>query len=73
MTIATVRSSKKIFTEEEVSNLTGICLEHLRNFARSKHLGFLSGATKLAGEAERWLFTQSDLMVMAALHPRCEH
>ena len=73
MTIATVRSSQKVFTEDEVSRLTGICLEHLRNMARSKHLGFLAEAAKIAGDAEKWLFTQSDLMVMAALRSRCEH
>jgi hypothetical protein len=37
--VATIRSSQKLFTEEEVSGLTGICLEHLRNVARSKRLG----------------------------------
>jgi hypothetical protein len=70
----TIRSSQKIFTEEEVSGLTGICLEHLRNMARSKHLGFLARAAEAAGgQAEKWLFTDSDLMVLAVLHPRCEH
>ena len=73
MSIATVRSSQKIFTEEEVSRLTGICLDHIHSLARSRHLGFLSEAAKIAGEAEKWLFTASDLMVMAVLHPRCEH
>jgi len=38
----TVRSSQKLFTEEEVSGLTGVCLEHLRSLARSKHLGYMA-------------------------------
>jgi hypothetical protein len=72
--VATIRSSQKLFTEEEVSGLTGICLEHLRNVARSKRLGFLSRAAEAAGAgAEKWLFTNSDLMVLAVLHPRCSH
>ncbi len=33
----TIRSSQKTFTEQEVSGLTGICLEHLRNLTRDKH------------------------------------
>ena len=73
MSVATIRSSQKVFTEEEVCRLTGICIEHLRNLARSKHLGFLAGAAKIAGDAEKWLFSDSDLMVLVVLHPRCEH
>lgn len=69
-----IRSSQKLFTEEEVSGLTGICLEHLRALARSKHLGFLARAAEAAGqEAERWLFTNSDVMVLAVLYTRCQH
>ncbi len=72
--MVTVKSSQKIFTEEEISGLTGICLEHLRSLARSKHLGSLVRAAEAAGEqAERWLFTNSDLMVLAVLVPRCHH
>ena len=37
----TVKSTQKIFTEDEISILTGICTEHLRAVARSKHLGRL--------------------------------
>jgi len=74
----TVRSSQKIFTEEEISKLTGICLEHLRNLARSRHLGFLARAAGAAAEAagtqaEKWLYTNSDLMVLSVLFPRCQH
>ena len=71
---ATIRSSKKIFTEEEVSGITGICLEHLRNLAQSKHLGILTRAAEAAGtQAGKLLFTNSDLMVVAVIHPRCQH
>lgn len=77
----TVRSNQKVFTEEEVSGLTGICLEHLRALARNKHLGFLGRTAQAAAEAagsaseqaERWLFTNSDLMVVAMLQPKCQH
>ena len=74
MSSVTIRSSQKIFTEEEVSGLTGICLEHLRNLARSKHLGFLTRAAEAAGnQAERLLFTNSDLMVLNVIQHRCQH
>ncbi len=39
MSSLTIRSSQKIFTEEEVSGLTGICQEHLRNLAAYKAPG----------------------------------
>ena len=69
-----VKSSQKLFTEEEVCRLTGICLEHLHSMARSKHLGFLARAAEAAGQkAERWLFTHSDLMILTVLYPRCQH
>lgn len=70
----TVKSSQKLFTEDEVSRLTGICLEHLHSLARSKHLGFLARAAEAAGEqAEKWLFTNSDLMILTVLYTRCQH
>jgi len=69
-----VKSSQKLFTEDEVCRLTGICLEHLHSMARSKHLGFLARAAEAAGQkAERWLFTHSDLMILTVLYPRCQH
>jgi hypothetical protein len=72
--VVKIRSSQKLFTDEEVSGLTGICLEHLRTLARSKHLGFLARAAEAAGqEAERWLFTNSDVMVLSVLYTRCQH
>jgi len=72
--VVTIKSSQKLFTEEEVSRLTGICLEHLHSLARSKHLGFISRAAQAAGaQAEEWLFTNSDLMVLTVLYTRCQH
>ncbi len=72
--MVTVKSSQKIFTEEEISGLTGICSKHLRDLARSKHLGSIARAVGGAGaQSERWLFTNSDLMVLAVLIPRCHH
>jgi hypothetical protein len=68
-----IRSSQKIFTENEVSGLTGICPDHLRTFARSKHLGFLNRAAAAGEQASRLVFTSSDLMVVVALQSRCEH
>ena len=34
-----VKSSQKLFTDEEISRLTGICMDHLPGVARSKRLG----------------------------------
>jgi hypothetical protein len=69
-----IKSSQKIFTEDEVTNLTGICLDHLRGLARNKHLGTVARAAEAAGaEAGKWLFTHSDLMILTVLQPRCEH
>lgn len=66
-----VRSSQKLFTDSEVSSLTGISLEDLRELARSRHLGFLSRAAEAAEEqAANLLFTLSDLMVLTVLYPR---
>lgn len=66
-----VRSSQKLFTDSEVSSLTGIGLEDLRELARSRHLGFLSRAAEAAEEqAANLLFTLSDLMVLTVLYPR---
>jgi len=69
-----VKSTQKVFTEHEISSLTGICTEHLRAMARSKRLGSIVWAAGAAGgQAESWLFTNTDLSVLTALHPRCEH
>jgi len=75
--VVKIRSSQKLFTADEVSRLTGICLEHLQSLARSKHLGFLGRAAQASGQyaqqAEQWLFTNSDLMILTVLYPRCHH
>lgn len=72
--VMTIKSSQKIFTEQEVSRLTGMCLEHMRSLARSCHLGFLVRAAQAAGDhANQWLFSYSDLSVLSVLGPRCQH
>jgi hypothetical protein len=72
--VVTVKSSQKIFTDAEVATLTGICVDHLRNFAKSRHLGFIARAAERAGlQADQWLFTLSDLMVLVTLFPKCSH
>ncbi|MGH9573392.1 MAG: hypothetical protein ACRD40_07680 [Candidatus Acidiferrales bacterium] len=68
-----VRSSQKLFTEAEIVGLTGICREHLRRLANEKHLGTMAAALIAGERAESWLFTNSDLMILSRLHPRCEH
>jgi hypothetical protein len=69
-----VKSSQKIFTDTETATLTGICLEHLHHLARTRHIGFVARAAEAAGKkADQWLFTLSDLMVLAMLCPRCQH
>jgi hypothetical protein len=72
--VVKVKSSQKIFTETEIASLTGICVEHLHSLARSRHLGFIARAAEVAGkQADQWLFTLSDLMVLAMLYPGCKH
>jgi hypothetical protein len=72
--MVTVKSSQKIFTDAEVASLTGICVDHLHNFAKRRHLGFIARAAEAAGiQADQWLFTLSDLMVLVTLFPRCSH
>lgn len=75
MSTLTIRASQKIFTEEEVSGLTGICLEHLRSLSQVKHLGQAAeAAAEAAGcTAQKWLYTISDLMVLNLVCRRCEH
>jgi hypothetical protein len=69
-----VKSSQKIFTDTEIATLTGICPEHLHGLARRRHLGFIARADEAAGkQADQWLFTLPDLMVLAMLYPCCEH
>ncbi|MFZ3331686.1 MAG: hypothetical protein WA197_13710 [Candidatus Acidiferrales bacterium] len=69
-----IKLSQKIFTEDEVVTLTGICTDHLRGFARNKHLGTIVRAAEAAeAEAEKWLFSHTDLMILTVLQPRCDH
>ena len=70
----TIKSTQKTFTEDEISHLTGICSDHLRSVARSKHLGsIVRTAGAAGGQSERLLFTHTDLSVLTALFSRCEH
>jgi hypothetical protein len=72
--VVRVKSSQKIFTDAEIANLTGICLDHLHTLAKSRHLGFIARAAEAAGkQADQWLFTLSDLLVLVTLYPRCQH
>ena len=69
-----VKSSQRVFSDTETAKLTGICLEHLRNLARTRHIGFIARAAEAAGkQADQWLFTLSDLVILAKLYPRCQH
>ena len=69
-----IKLSQKIFTEDEVVTLTGICTDYLRGFARNKHLGTIVRAAEAAeAQAEKWLFSHSDLMILTVLQPRCDH
>jgi hypothetical protein len=72
--MVTVKARQKVFTYAEVVNLTGICVEHLHNFAKRRRLGFIARAAAAAGEqADQWLFTPWDLTVLVTLFPRCTH
>jgi hypothetical protein len=69
-----IKASQKIFTYTEVANLTGICAGHLHGFAKRHRLGFIARAAEtISNEAEQWLFTPWDLMVLVSLFPRCTH
>jgi hypothetical protein len=69
-----VNSSQKIFTDAEIASLTGICVEHLHRLAKTRHVGFIARAAEAAGkQADQWLFTLSDLIVLSRLYPRCQH
>jgi hypothetical protein len=70
----TVKASQKIFTYAEVTNLTGICAEHLENLVKRHRLGFVARATETqVNQTEHRFFGPSDLMVLATLFPRCAH
>jgi len=72
--MVTVKAKQRIFTHAEVANLTGTCPKHLCDFARRHRLGFIARLTRtLETQAEDWLFTLWDLMVLVSLFPRCTH
>jgi hypothetical protein len=72
--MATVKASQKLFTYADVVNLTGICVEHLHNFAKRRRLGFIVRAAEAAGvQADQRLFTSWDLTVLVTLFPHCTH
>jgi hypothetical protein len=45
----TVKASQKLFAYAEVTNLTGICTEHLENLAKRHRLGFIARAAETHG------------------------
>lgn len=68
ITVVVIRASQKVFTEDEVSRLTGLCLDTLRQIARNKHLGVLRRVAEAAGQkAEQLFFSHADLMVLNLL------
>jgi hypothetical protein len=70
----TVKASQKLFTFVEVTKLTGICAEHLDNFAKRHRLGFIARAAETQGnQIDEWFFKPWDLMVLATLFSRCAH
>lgn len=68
-----IKPSQKFFTEAEVANITGICLDHLRSLVQNKHLGRLTRAAEVAGSEAQRLFTQTDLMILTVIQPPCGH
>jgi len=72
--VVKVKASQKIFTDAEIASLTGICVDHVHRLAKTRHVGFIARAAEAAGkQADQWLFTLSDLIVLSRLYPRCEH
>jgi hypothetical protein len=70
----TVKASQRIFTHEEVVNLTGICVEHLHTFAKRHRLGFIARAAETAKvQADQLLFTPWDLTLLVTLFSPCTH
>jgi hypothetical protein len=73
--MVTVKSSQKIFTDSEVASLTGICVDHIHNFGKRRHLGFIVRAAEAGYRSTRTSGCRalSDLMVLATLFPKCTH
>jgi hypothetical protein len=70
----TVKASQKLFTYAEVTNLTGICAEHLESLARRHRLGLIARAAVTQGKhTDEWFFRPWDLMFLVTLFPGCAH
>ena len=70
----TVQAKQKLFTHAEFARLTGICAQHLNNFAKLRHLGFIARSNEAARiENEQRLFTTWDITVLVTLFARCTH
>jgi hypothetical protein len=70
----TVKASQKLFTFAEVTNLTGICAQHLENLTKRQRLGSTVPAVETQGnQTGEWFFRPWDLIVLATLFPRCAH
>ena len=70
----TVKAKQRILTHAEVSNLTGICGDHLQAFAKRHRLGFIARTANMAEvQEDKQLFTLWDLTVLVAMLPRCTH
>jgi len=66
-----IKSSQKFFTEDEVTDLTGITAERLQALARNKHLGAPPTNGARTGETAKMVFSHSELMILNVLHQNC--
>jgi hypothetical protein len=67
----TVKASQKLFPFADVTNLTGICGEHLESLTKRHRLGFARRAVETQGnQTDQKFFRPWDLMVLATLFPR---
>jgi hypothetical protein len=70
----TVKASQKLFTYAEVTNLTGICADHLENRARRHWLGFIGRVSVTHGkQTDEWFSRPWNLMLLATPFPGCAH
>jgi hypothetical protein len=72
----TIKAKQKLFTHAhaEAARLTGICAQHLNNFAKLRRLGFIARPNEAARiENEQRLFTTWDITVLVTLFSRCTH
>ena len=69
-----IKAKQKLFTHAEVARLTGICAQHLSNFAKLRRLGFIARRNEaVRTENEQRLFTPWDITVLVTLFSRCTH